>query len=315
MLEYVLSQFSKKHVAIIGDIMLDVYARGVVERISAEAPVPVVWKQTEDGMLGGAGITACNVVSLCGTCTLAGVLGNDQYGARIQKILDKTDVHLYFLEFDNRSTTVKYRIVAGENHQLLRVDIEDITPLGDGEAEQLFIKMEQVLIRSNVIVLSDYAKGCLTPYLVRRITEYARTRGISVIADCKPNNLHFFSDVDVLCPNEKEAREMVAVFDGSIEDVGKCLRERVQGTVIITCDSRGVYVFTKEGAIEYIPALKVEARGVSGAGDTFVAALALSLASSADVISAARIATIAGGLAASKLQTTALTLEELSDAV
>lgn len=306
-----LDKFKGKRIFIVGDVMLDKYIWGDVERISPEAPVQVVSVNKESYVPGGAANVANNVASLGGEAILVGIAGDDEGQRILNKELKKRNIKTHLI-IDDRPTIQKVRIVA-QNQQLIRVDYEDKKYI----EEHVEDKVVDILRKEGdlqVIIISDYIKGMVTENLVRMITEYAKSKKIPVIVDPKPKHLEYYKNIDVMTPNLKEAFEMSQIegkSDKDIEIMGKYLYERTGANVLLTRGKDGMSLIRRDGETFHIPTKAKEVFDVSGAGDTVVAALALSIASQDDLKISSIIANHAAGVVVGKVGTSTANIDEI----
>ncbi len=308
---------------VLGDVMLDRFAYGRVERVSPEAPIPVLHFQSEKAMLGGAANVARNIVGLGGQAILAGVLGADAEGDLIAGPLAAADgVEGRFVRLAGHPTTVKTRFVSG-GHQIMRLDVERPLSLDAEAVDALCAHFEAVADSVGAVVLSDYAKGVLTPAVIRRIVDCARAKGVPVIVDPKTRDLRRYAGATVLTPNASEAA-MIAGFDcgddAAAARAAKIVRDLAKvDAVVLTRGAQGMTVWDpaddEGGAPAHMPTLAAEVFDVSGAGDTVVAALSLALAGGASVTTAARIANAAAGIAVGKRGPAVVRARELAKAL
>jgi D-beta-D-heptose 7-phosphate kinase/D-beta-D-heptose 1-phosphate adenosyltransferase len=316
------SKWRGSKVFVLGDVMLDKFVYGHVERISPEAPIPVLHHQSEKAMLGGAANVARNVVALGGRAILVGALGDDSEGDLIAgPLVDSDGIVGHFVRMQDHPTTTKVRFVSG-GHQIMRLDVENRFHLGPHEIDMICGWLNDEADEISAVVLSDYAKGVLIPGLVRRIIEVSRARGIPVVVDTKTRDIARFAGATVMTPNASEAAAITGVDctdDHHAEIAAKILYERAKvGSVALTRGAQGMTVFNPhdpEGAVAHIPARTREVFDVSGAGDTVVAALALALSVDASIKTAASIGNAAAGIAVGKRGTAAVRARELSTAL
>lgn len=294
-LRKILSRFSGKKVTVVGDVMLDRYIIGSVTRISPEAPVMIVKKESEKYAPGGAANVASNVASLGGNANLFGIFGCDAAAKTLLDLLEKLNVKT-FPSFSER-TIEKTRIVAGEQ-QVLRIDDEQSLDMNPQH-----IKLEPFIEDSDIIVVSDYAKGTISQNLMERLKSY----GKRIIADTKPVNCLWFNDIFLLKINEKEAFGITKGND--IYKSGQEIHERLNSNVLITRGSKGALLF--DGSAKEFPAMAREVYDVTGAGDTVLATIAMSLAAGASLDDAVILANHAAGIKVEKFGTAAVSLSEL----
>ncbi len=304
-----------RSVGIVGDLMLDRFVWGRVSRISPEAPVPVVEIEREDYHLGGAANVARNIASLGGNPLLVGIVGNDEAAGTLRSTLvarglsDETLVAVR-----ERRTTVKTRIIA-HHQQVVRTDWESTEDL-DGEAEQKVLgALEQLVSRCEAIVLSDYAKGTLTPTVIGRAIELARGRNAPVLVDPKFPRYRLYRGVTLVTPNVMEAERFTGVTIRSADDLGEAARAILQDldskAVLITRGEQGMSLFERDREPLHIPTFAREVFDVTGAGDTVIATAALALACGQSLPRAAELANRAAGIVVGKLGTAAVLPEEL----
>jgi len=313
----ILAGFKGKKIAVIGDLMLDKYIVGKVERISPEAPIPIVAVESERYALGGSANVGANISTLGGNAFLLGVLGDDEAA---KKLIDKAQnkgIDCSAIICDPAKTTIQKIRVLGQSQQLLRIDYEDGNYIEPNIAEAFVTALKQIN-NLNGIIISDYAKGTLTKELVKSITEFAKSKEIPVIVDPKPAHTDFYQNVSLITPNLKEAREishLPAKNEAELEECGKFLQTKYNSDVIITTGSKGMSIFPAGEQPKHIPTLATEVFDVSGAGDTVISTLTLAICSGATLAEAADLANHAAGIKVSKLGTAPVHLDELQDAL
>lgn len=294
-------------VLIIGDVMLDRYWWGTVSRISPEAPVPVVQKQRSTVAPGGAANVAANVASLGGQALLLGVIGRDDAGQELCQALELAGVSSeYLLTVPGRPTTVKTRIVAHSQH-VVRVDEEETAPLSGRFAEQLLQGVHALLPTVDIVVISDYAKGLLTPLVLGEVIQSARKRGIPIVIDPKGRDYSRYNGATVVTPNQFEAI-LASGLEPDSQDVaensGACLLSQLDlAAVLVTQGEAGMTLFERGRKPLHIMAGARTVYDVTGAGDTVLAALSLALAAGTDLPAAARLANLAAGMAVEQVGT------------
>ncbi len=296
----ILEGFKSLKILVVGDVILDRYVFGKVERISPEAPVPVVEVQREEFRLGGAGNVANNLASLGVKTYLLGVVGQD-YGRHIIKgLLKESGIEDLLVEDQARPTTEKTRIVA-LSQQLLRVDSESRKLVEGKVLEKL---LEGLDIEVDGIVVSDYAKGVVC----KRVMDRLRERGLFFSIDPRPQNKSLYMGASLMTPNEKEARGM---FEGeSLQELGWGLKRKLKlETLAITLGAKGMALFDKE--FKVFPARAKQVYDVSGAGDTVVAVLTACALSGVDWDMACELANLCAGIVVGKLGTAVVKPEEI----
>lgn len=306
--------FHGTRVLVLGDVMLDTFVYGQCARISPEAPIPVICIEREDVMLGGAGNVARNIAALGGEAVLIGIVGDDAAGATmLAKIADESGIFADLVK-DGRPTTQKIRYVAGQQ-QMLRADIERSFA---AEAPALLAAFDRQIGDADVVVLSDYAKGVLSPDLLAQVIRRARTADKPVIADPKSADVGRYDGVTLLTPNVGETVLATGITCGDDEDVERAAKAMLAmmpntGAVLITRSAKGMTLALRDGTSEHHPTRARQVFDVSGAGDTVVAALALSLAMGMSLPDAAELANAAAGRAVSKPGTAVVSREELEE--
>ena len=308
-----LTRIPSLRVLVIGDFMLDQYLVGKTERVSPEAPVPVVKIDQEYWRLGGAGNVVANLRSLGCEVNVAGVTGRDSAAERMRGLLRDLEVDdSGLLEDPSRSTTQKVRVVA-QNQQLVRYDRETSISLPGAVTEGLWAGASALLDACQLVVVSDYAKGTLQPELIMKVAAGARARGLAVVGDPKGTDYSRYRGLSALTPNEPEFWQAVgAVSDGT--DLAECgrsmLRDLGLEALCITRGARGVTLVLPDTAVN-IATEPVEVYDVTGAGDTFVSVFGACIAAGAGYEEAARWANRAAGMAVARLGAASLGLDEL----
>ncbi len=310
----ILEKFSNKKILVIGDIMLDKYIWGDVLRISPEAPVQVVNVLRETYEAGGAANVANNISALGGKAFMAGIAGNDEAKDILLKDMDKKGIRTDGILIDNdKPTTQKIRIL-GRGQQLLRVDYENRQHVHNDIEKAMIDFLEKNIKDADVLIISDYAKGVITPKLSSRIIQMAGKLKKPVIVDPKPKHSNLYSNVLLVTPNNAEASEMAGIEDGSDDSVlkmGTKILKSLNTNVLITRGEKGMSLFQKDGTVKHIPAKAKEVYSLIGAGDTVVAAIALALASGASLEESAILANIAAGIKVGKIGTASVSVDEI----
>ena len=299
---------SQARVLIVGDVMLDRYWFGEVSRISPEAPVPVVKVERIEERPGGAANVARNVSALGARATLLSVVGADEAGTTLARLLAADGIATSLHQDAQLSTTVKLRVI-GRQQQLLRIDFE--TWPNHEVLRAKLAEFEQRLADCDVVILSDYGKGGLAH--IAQMIDLARTAGKPVLVDPKGEDYRRYAGATLLTPNRTELREVVGRWTSEAELEAKVaqLRDRLDvGALLVTRSEEGMTLFGEAGRV-HEPAVAREVYDVSGAGDTVIATLAVMLASGLDLASAMRLANRAAGVVVGKLGTATCTLAEL----
>lgn len=310
----ILEGFKDLKVAVIGDMMLDDYIIGSVERISPEAPVPVVSVKEEKFVLGGAANVINNIATLGAKTISLGVIGEDMDGDRLLNELRKKGIDVSgIIRTEERPTIVKRRIIGG-NQQLLRIDWEDSSLIEQYLEDQVIESLKKNIDGIDAIILSDYDKGVLTPRVAKEIIRIAKERGIIVTVDPKPKNAMNYVGASSMTPNRKEAMECLGAPKGmSIEEVGEKLRDKLELTnLLLTRSEEGMSLFGDEG-IDTIPTYAKEVYDVTGAGDTVISVYTLAKAAGLSWHDAAKIANTAAGVVVGKMGTSTVTKEEIME--
>jgi len=303
-------------IAVIGDLMLDHFVIGRVDRISPEAPVPVVRFERDEFRLGGAANVAANVRALDGVPLVVGCVGTDETASTLRRLLIERAIGDERLVADgSRPTTRKVRVVTTRNQQVARVDYEDESPLSGAVAAQVAAAVRSACSEAQAIVLSDYRKGVVTPAVIAAAREAAGSSPI--VVDPKVPDAARYAGVTVLTPNHHEAELMTGTRIQTADDcraAARALHAATGANVLITWGEHGMWVFDASGASAidlHIPATAREVADVTGAGDTVVATLALALANGASLSDAARLANRAAGIVVGKFGAATVTRSEL----
>jgi D-beta-D-heptose 7-phosphate kinase / D-beta-D-heptose 1-phosphate adenosyltransferase len=298
-----LSRLQDARVLCIGDVMLDRFIYGGVERISPEAPIPVLLVEREKHMLGGAGNVVANIAALGAQAALLAVVGNDTAGADVARLLAEMKVEAALEPAADRMTTVKSRFISGQQ-QVLRVDREKGAAIPAAIEDRIIARAEKLIPETGAVVLSDYRKGLLTDRIVSSVIDIARRHGKPVIVDPKGEDFSRYRGASVITPNRKELETATGLKAGSDEEV-RAAAAKVISTcgipaVLATRSKDGMSVVTAEEAPLHIPANVHEVYDVSGAGDTVIAAFSAALAAGVTMRNAALLANIAAGIVVGK---------------
>jgi rfaE bifunctional protein kinase chain/domain len=292
--------FKGKRIAIIGDMMLDIYFRGDVKRISPEAPVPIVEVENEFFRFGGAANCAMNISTLGGIPEPIGVIGYDNFGTIFRSLLADSGISAKGIFVDEtRPTTAKTRVIADKQH-VVRIDKESKHSLVLDLNEKILHHLENLAGSLDGIILQDYNKGVLTESLINRIINLASTNKILVTVDPKFNNFFSYENVTVFKPNRKEAEDVLGIKIKSDKDItmaGQILLERLKAkNVLLTLGAEGIAVFEMNKPEKRMPTKARKVADVSGAGDTVISTLTLALAAGADIYESSYLANYAGGI-------------------
>jgi D-beta-D-heptose 7-phosphate kinase/D-beta-D-heptose 1-phosphate adenosyltransferase len=310
-----LDKFSKIKVLVVGDVMLDRYWWGDVDRISPEAPVPVVRLSKTTIIAGGAANVAANVAGLGAQPFLVGIVGNDEEAKLFPKVLKDSMVSAEFLvELAGRPTTVKTRVVA-HSQQIVRLDQETNSPISVDEEASVWKKLEGLIDRVDIVIVSDYAKGLLTESLLKRIISAGNEKNIQVLVDPKGKNYAKYKGATLLTPNKKEAAEACQLEEtgnGLIFSAGKKLMSDIETeAILITQGEDGLTLFEKDDEPIHLDAIARDVYDVTGAGDTFIATLAVAMGAGTTLVNAAELANFAAGVVVEQIGTTAIKLNDL----
>ena len=309
-----------KRVLIVGDVMLDQYLFGDASRISPEAPVPVIQVEREQYYLGGAGNVARNVAALGGRASLIGIAGDDDAGHILENALQQEGINAYVPLVSDRVTTLKTRVLA-RNQQMLRLDREDPRPLKPEEEALLLDRLAPLAAEHDVLVLSDYGKGLVSPSFMDALRAHLASlpRSPHLFVDPLPHNVHLYQGAFLLTPNLKESAEAVHLPTRSQDEIIAAGRAVMACSgvkhLLITLGPQGMALFLATGEIWHIPTHAQAVFDVSGAGDTVIAAVALGMAAGMPLLPACMLANFAAGIAVAKVGTATATPDELTDAV
>lgn len=317
-IDQVFSKFSELKVLVIGDAMIDNYLWGKVDRISPEAPIPIVTVTKQENRLGGAGNVSMNIQALGATPILVSILGNDEKGRIFEELMEEKKLPRQGIFIDpSRITTVKTRIISG-GQQISRVDHE-ISILIDASFEKLIFDKISSIINSekiNIVIFVDYDKGLITPSLIRNVVELAKSNNILISADPKNRNFNHYQQVDLFKPNFKEFKEGLKLTSDKtdMEELKrvseKFKKENQIGLLFITLSELGVFL-TNGVKQNYYPAQVRDIADVSGAGDTVIATASLCLAIGLPTPFMAQLSNLAGGLVCEKLGVVPIDPEQL----
>jgi len=296
-----IDKFTGLRVLVVGDIMIDSYYFGKVDRISPEAPVPVVAVSKKENRLGGAANVALNLVALGALPTVCSVIGKDKDGDDLIDLLKENKVGINgVVRSATRITTVKTRVIA-QNHQMLRIDSEQTQPVTATESYELVDRFTKLLQDCDVVLFEDYDKGVLTDENIKQITQMAHQRGIAVVVDPKKRNFSSYTGVDLFKPNLKELKEGAGIdvneddreaFEQSLQ---KLMQKMQLKNLMVTMSEKGVLI-TNGKDFHYVSAHFRKIADVSGAGDTVISVAALCMALGTPLKQLAELSNLAGGL-------------------
>ncbi len=330
------AQLQGKRVIIIGDVIVDAYIWGDVNRISPEAPVPVFETETEQVGCGGAANVAQNIASLGGNAILVGVIGKDRDGEKLVQMLTEMNLSTTGICVDSkRPTSTKTRVIARANttnftsherdsgHHLLRIDRESKQEIAIAMRRHLLDIVVSQLSDSDAIIFADYDKGVINAHLIAEVMKHAKPYDIPIIVDPKRNNFWQYKNVTAITPNYKEACAAIReeITDVSqLRTIGEKILNRLSlKALLITRDAEGMSLFQRKPdgslSVEDLPPYANIVTDVTGAGDTVVSVFTLALAADADFYSAAVLSSLAGGIAVGKLGCATVTPKELMNAI
>lgn len=303
----VLDKIKNKKVLIIGDIMLDSYVYGDVNRISPEAPVPILHNKKEEHKLGGAANVALNIKTLEATPTILSIIGKDVAGEKIKKLLEENNIINFLIE-TLKPTTEKKRLISGNTH-LLRIDTEDTSYIDTQTESSLYYIAEKEILKNDVIIFSDYNKGVLTEKLIKFIIDFSKENNKVIIVDPKIKNFFSYKGVDVFKPNLKELNESFNNKDSNYKDVSKILKNLINAdNIMITLSENGIYMLG-DSEIES-PSIGIEIADPCGAGDTVAAVLSL-FYNEVDNETLLKLCNIAGSMVCEHVGVVQIKLEDL----
>src|SRR6185312_5445074 len=317
-IDQLFSQFSKMKVAVIGDVMLDTYWWGNVERISPEAPVPVVAVSKREQRIGGAGNVALNVQALGASVSLLTILGDDEDGYQLKKLLEEKNIGTDFiLKSKKRITTNKIRIIS-RNQQMMRLDAEIVYDIDDTDEEKLQNQIEKYITnkKPDVVIFEDYNKGILTKNIIANTISFCRKNQVTTAVDPKRKNFFCYQNATLFKPNLNEAITGLNLLPEEISpellsDIHGQLKAKLDHDIsLITLSEKGVF-YQEENNKNILPSHRRNIADVSGAGDTVIAVASLIYAATKDIALAAKIANIAGGIVCEEVGTVAINKEKL----
>ena len=312
--------FNEKKIMIIGDVMLDVYMKGIVERISPEAPVPIVSVKETFSRLGGAANVAQNIKALEAKPILCSIIGNDDKANELLQLMHEQNMSTSgIVKSDDRITTRKVRVISN-NAQMLRIDTEDTFDLTQKEHDSIMSKIKEIIENENIdgIILQDYNKGVLTENIIKEVVELSKEKNIPIGVDPKKKNFLAYKDVTFFKPNLKELREGIGLSskEETIDDITKAidkLQEKLNCRFIMTTLSeRGVLIKDYDTNVcHHIPAHLRKIADVSGAGDTVLSVAMLCLICKQEARKIAALSNLAGGLVCEEIGVTPINKERL----
>lgn len=333
-LSSIIRRFPKVKILVIGDLILDEYIWGQVERISPEAPVPVLWAGQHNYVPGGAANVASNIHALDAQVALVGVVGSDRNKEIFLSELRKRKIpDCGIFSERNRHTTLKTRVIAG-HQQVVRVDWEHTHALSKELNHKIIGFIRKNIAKFDAIIIEDYGKGVINRHLLAEIISLARARGLVITVDPKEENFQFYRGVTCITPNRKEMENAIRNLKlsdttnkfrlnsdklrkpGDIDAASRSVLEYLDlDSVLVTLGEHGMQLFEKNGRLVNIPTVAQEVFDVSGAGDTVISVFTLALASGATKLEAAHLANFAAGIVVGKIGTATTNRKELIDRI
>ena len=333
-LQKIIRNFHKAKVLVVGDLILDEYIWGDVQRISPEAPVPVVWAKNRSYVPGGTANVAGNIRALDAQTCLLGVIGRDQNSKVLLAELKKRKVNTsgIFVE-DSRHTTVKTRIIAG-HQQVVRVDWEHTHPLSKELNRRIIKFIEKNIAKFDALIIEDYGKGVINVSLLERLIELTKKHKKIITVDPKEDNFQYYRGVTSITPNRKELENAIRNLkirdtanrfkvnndrlfrDAEVDSAARQIMEYLElESLLVTLGEQGMKLFEPGGRIAHIPTVAQEVFDVSGAGDTVISTFTLALCSGASKLEAAYIANYAAGIVVGKVGTAVTNRRELLERI
>ncbi|HAX91295.1 MAG TPA: bifunctional heptose 7-phosphate kinase/heptose 1-phosphate adenyltransferase [Rhodospirillaceae bacterium] len=310
-----LEKLKGHRVLCIGDVMLDRFVYGAVERISPEAPIPVIRVLRETTTMGGSGNVVRNLSTLGGCTDMVGVIGHDQAGYDLAELVaSMNQVSSYLLTDNSRPTTIKTRYIGG-SQQLLRADQESNLPISTQIEDQVLMRVRNALEGCQIVILSDYAKGVLTDRVVREVITLCREQNKPVLIDPKGRDFSRYKNAFMLTPNRKELTEATGLPVKTVEEAEAAARKLIidhdLDGILAKLGGDGVCLVMRDKPAKHFHTTSKEVFDVSGAGDTVVATLALAIAGGISLEDSAALSNIAGSIVVSKIGTAAISLQEM----
>ena len=315
----IIDSISSKKIMVFGDIMLDEYIWGDVNRISPEAPVPVVDVKEQNSRLGGAANVVCNLAALGVETSILTVTGDDSKATDISEILSSYGCNIDgLIKSTSRKTTVKTRIMA-HNQQVVRVDIEDRLPISEANENLILDKFMKVVDGLDGLIISDYGKGVITPNLLSKITEICHKHSVFISVDPKENHFSYYNRVDVITPNLKEGYGALGLSfnkmpsDQEIAERGWEIVDKFNlKYLLLTLSEKGMALFDSINRdFTHLSTAAIDVYDVTGAGDTVISSFTASIVAGATPIEATYLANEAAGLAVSRIGTVSVSIEDL----
>ncbi len=316
-----IEKFPQARLLCVGDVMIDRFVQGKIDRISPEAPVPVFQFIQEREMLGGAGNVVANLQALCCLTYFVGMVGRDKFGEDVCDLLSRIKADYYLLKSKTRPTVMKARFIAGNQH-ILRFDQERIIPLNELEEKELLTVVQKRLEKTDLLLLSDYAKGLLTPSFTQKVIALCTEKGVRVLVDPKGNDYSKYAGAFLIKPNRKELEGACGAvlepssptFLGDLSNAAHQILDKYQiQNMIVTLSEKGMLFVSADRTEQeiYLSTYAQEVFDVSGAGDTSLATLGAALSVGANMRQAMELSNLSAGVVVSKIGTATLTADEL----
>lgn len=311
-----IENIKKKHILVVGDVMIDNYYIGKVKRISPEAPVPVFRKSSERSVLGGAANVAINLKAAGQDVSIMTIVGNDTNGKLVIKLLDDAGIDRSLVDIVDRDTTIKTRFIASNNQQVMRLDVENTKEIEDDLADNFLWKLSASISTFDVIVISDYLKGFLTYRLTQGIIQLANKNNKKVIIDVKDPKYDKYSNCFLLKPNLSELKMLTGLDIETDEDIVKAaelIKENINCEyVLVTLGAKGMLLIGED--LKYkVESVGQEVFDVTGAGDTTIAYLSVGIANDLKICDAVEISNYAAGIQVAKVGTSAVYISEVEE--
>ena len=316
-LSHHISRFKGRCVVCLGDVMVDRFIYGEVRRISPEAPVPVVHITNEFSQLGGSGNVARNVAALGASVAFFSVIGSDRAGKEVSDLLSQwKQIEPFVRVTSDRQTTIKNRFFSADGHHLLRADRETLKPIAAADEEDLKESLKREIEKADVVLLSDYDKGVVTPTFAQTAIAFARNNDTPVVVDPKGNDYGHYAGATVMTPNRAELAQVTGRPAESEEQLVSAAQDLLAAVdvdaVLVTRSADGMSLIEKSGTVSHLSAETHEVADVTGAGDTVAAVLGTALAAKTSLVESAHLANTAAGLVVMRRGTAVVTARELA---
>lgn len=317
-MDTLMEKFGSVKIVVLGDVLLDRYIVGSVERVSPEAPVPILRRSEERETLGGAGNVALNIMSLGAQARLVSVIGDDSTGKRLAASVEKNGISAFFVVDPNMVSVCKTRVLSGHQH-LLRIDEEDPSfTLLPAHEKELLTGLADALDGADALIVSDYAKGCLTDDILKGAFAMAKRAGVPVLVDPKRANFSAYAGADYIKPNRKELAAATGSKCSDLNDLKNAAAlviDQTGANILVTRSEAGMSYFSAKGQEVHLSTKAIEVFDVSGAGDTVAASFMVALSAGSSVEEAMRFSNIAAGIVVGKPGTAVVSVAEISNAV